>query len=85
MNLRLGNWSRLLAPSYGWCYRHREECGGSRACFPLCERCWAELATPAQRLAYYRQLWESWQASSGPDGAIRNDWPDIELAVRAGG
>jgi hypothetical protein len=104
---RLGGWSRLLAPGYGWCGRcgtpwrfvrghdtwygpgdeavewsgalgpGRRWTATSRACFPLCERCWAELE-PYERLPYYVHLvFEVWEDASA--------WPQIRAAVLDGG
>ncbi len=74
---------------------------GSRGsgCLPLCQRCWQRL-TPAQRLPFYRQLWELWWSSAvnGDEtypycqwesrrqrlDQLYADWTDIEVAVRAG-
>ena len=30
-------------------------------CFPLCEDCWLELQTPAQRMPYYMSLVDKWE------------------------
>ena len=45
-------------------------------CFPLCERCWKELKTPAARMPYYRELYEEWESL----GVVR-DWELIQKAV----
>lgn len=60
---------RLLAPSYGYCYRcqrpwnrvehHDTAYSESSACFPLCVTCWA-LLTPEERLPYYDELVDEW-------------------------
>lgn len=91
INARLGPASRLLAPGYSWCGRcrtswrfvegHSTNYTEHRGCFPLCEACWSEL-TPEQRLPFYRDLWQSWQA----DGSDKEPdvWNQIESAVLAG-
>lgn len=69
--IRIGRLSNWLAPGYGACGRchtnwhfcegHSTDVPGTGSgLFPLCEQCWAELA-PAQRLPYYRELYESWR------------------------
>jgi hypothetical protein len=107
MNLRLGSWSRALAPGYGWCLRCKTPWrfveghstpfefrtvdlqapdgtvipnGGDwqRSCFPLCERCWAEL-TPVDRLPYYHELWWDWWKA--PED---QPWEPLRDAVMAG-
>lgn len=65
MNIRIGRISQLLTPGCSWCGRchttwafvepHRTRYTDSRACFPLCEQCWAGL-TPETRMPYYEQL-----------------------------
>lgn len=67
---RLGPLSRLIAPSYGACFRcktswrvarpHVTVYEPGRAVHPLCERCWAELATPAARYVYYGKFLAAW-------------------------
>lgn len=74
--------------------RPKYEGGGGSGCFPLCEKCWADLGTPAARLPFYRALYELWLLDVGrkPYGperfaaleATRSAWPLIEAAVRAG-
>lgn len=86
------NWlSGVFTPNYGCC----GACGGfwnvveghhtfytsGRGCFPLCEQCWTDLATPAARLPYYRDLFDHWCESS-PHPA--SQWEAIEHAVLAG-
>jgi len=96
LNIRLGTWSQKLAPGFSWCFRcetpwrfvhghdtpyaYDHQGAVTRSCFPLCEKCWAEL-TPEQRLPYYRQLWDVWTSS----GSVEDrDWQGIEAAVLAG-
>lgn len=82
---------RALAPGYSTCLRcgrpwkfvagHITDYAPGRGCFPLCESCWAELETPAQRLPYYRSLvggWGRWTEDNW------DRWPDIKRAVEAG-
>lgn len=88
-NLRLGWISRLLEPHQSWCGRchttwafvegHTTRYRDGRGCFPLCEKCWIDLATPTARMPFYRTLFAKWQR----DG--RNDvtWEEIESAVQA--
>ncbi len=59
--------------------------------FPLCEPCWVELETPANRLPYYRGLWQRWVDDTGGDPAYEYNgvplariWTAIEQAVLAG-
>lgn len=96
LNVRLGTWSQRLAPGYSWCFRcetpwlfvkHHDteyveltETQAGRACFALCEKCWAEL-TIKQRMPYYRQLWEHWESLGVGE---ERHWQDIEAAVLAG-
>ncbi len=80
---RIGPISRIFSPGYGQCGRcrttwsfvdgHVTDYSKSGGCFPLCKQCWAEL-TPAERLPFYRRLWESW---SEPNV----DWPTLKTAV----
>ena len=91
MNVRLGPSARVLAPGLGWClkcgtpwrfvHHHSTSYSQSSGCFPLCEKCWEEL-TPAERLPFYRQMWNQW-VSMGTD---KDDgtWDQIEAAVMAG-
>lgn len=88
MNLRIGPVGKVLAPGYSWCHRcrtpwkfveaHVTDYLKGRGCFPLCEKCWAELETPDARLPYYRELWMEWEFRGGL-------WDNIEKAVREGG
>lgn len=87
MNLRLGRWSRILAPGYSWC----EKCGtpwrfvaehvtdytATRGIFPLCEKCWAELS-PEERLPFYWAVWSNWPRENG------DQWPLVRVAVLEG-
>lgn len=67
------------------CRRHWKEvephdtriCTGG-ACFPLCEFCWVA-RTPAERLPYYRRLFEFWENFCPPGSNY--PWPAIEFAV----
>jgi hypothetical protein len=54
-----------------------------RSCFPLCEKCWQDLGTPAARLPFYRQLWLDWQTMDTDLEAWRT-WDAIAAAVLAG-
>lgn len=92
--MRLPVWlAVLLSPGYGRCEHcgmpwrfaephntvYYDDGTSTMGCFPLCERCWLALASPAARLPFYRALAERW----GP--AERNVWPAIREAVLAGG
>lgn len=55
--------------------------GASSGCFPLCEKCW-RACTIAERLPYYRELWDTWVAQ-GTDKTIET-WLCIAAAVREG-
>lgn len=44
--------------------------------FPLCELCWREM-TPAERLPYYRVLYDRWMADYGSPV----DWSVVERSV----
>jgi hypothetical protein len=61
---------------------------GSAGCFPLCERCWADLAT-YERMPYYMRLWRIWQADGSLDemnlATQAARWKAIEDAVLGGG
>ena len=83
--------ARAAAPGYGTCHRcgfpwrfvkeHSTEYARGRACFPLCESCWSAL-TPGQRLHYYRELWDEWEADGvNKDGEM---WDAIRDAVLDG-
>lgn len=100
-NRRLGRISQLINPYTGSCGRchttwtfvceHDTPYSDDSGCFPLCEKCWAEL-TPEQRLPYYRRLWESWpdtHRKTAPDGTEipplpTEIWWQIQRAVLAG-
>lgn len=92
INLRLGRISWLLAPGYSHCLRCKTSwlfvkghttvyCKG-RGCFPLCQKCWAQL-TPDQRLPYYGELIWSW---SYPYNGHTFDeiWHEVKKVVLAG-
>lgn len=82
--------SRLLAPNLARCYRCQTSfwgpirvahhstsySGPGRACFPLCERCWQQLA-PAERLPFYEDLVDVWVA-----GSLATDQLELENARR---
>ena len=52
-----------------------------RGCFPLCEKCWRDLKTPAARMPYYRQLWSEWLQQTYEPPWV---WCAIESAVLEG-
>lgn len=103
MNLRIGLLGRflnsLLVSKYGWCFRcltpwnyvehHSTYYREGRGCFPLCEKCWAQLI-PETREQYYWQLWLSWFSTRGLATTnddfydLAQDWPMIQRAVRRG-
>lgn len=64
---------------------HLTEYTAGGACFPLCEFCWSDLATPEARLPYYRALVDRW-INDNPESAseIEVKYQDIESAVTAG-
>ncbi len=90
LNVRLGTWSQRLAPGYSWCSRcgtpwlfihhHNTDYRLDRGIFVFCVKCWEELA-PAERLPYYRKLWEHWQQSGVADD---EEWEAIQTAVLEG-
>lgn len=45
--------------------------------FPLCEDCWGQLSTPAERLPYYKELLEKWKQ----DGLKDDDTYDAVIAA----
>lgn len=85
--LRIGRLSDFLVSGYSHCGRCKTNwhyCEGHATryyqgggCFPLCEKCWAEL-TPETRLPFYREMFERWE------GVEAGVWPAIERAVRNG-
>lgn len=94
MNLRLGRMAQLFAPGYSWCLQcktpwrfvkgHTTKYTQSNGCFPLCEKCWAEL-TPEQRLPFYRALIIEWARQDCCNGEeFDKTWHDIREAVLAG-
>lgn len=80
MNLRVGPIGRLFAPGYSSCLRcktpwrfvreHITQYTPSSGCFPLCEKCWAEM-TPEQRRTYYVELIAMWETTEPVEGAKR--------------
>lgn len=96
-NIRIGRISRWLTPGYSWCYRclttwyfvedHATPYQDNHACFPLCKKCWQQLA-PEQRLPYYRQLWDEWRDDDRRLGLDTQqddlEWLDIAHAVLKG-
>lgn len=93
MNVRLGRGARVMAPGYGLCHRcqtpwrfvtphvtrYVEPPPYGKGCFPLCEKCWADL-DPQMRLPYYEWLFAEW----GKDGAEDGEWEACRQAVLAG-
>lgn len=75
---------------FGRCYRcnrtwqncrsHSTQFSREEGCFALCEECWQVLDVEG-RLVYYRQLWQDWSAEGN---SSREEWEQIELAVRQG-
>jgi hypothetical protein len=51
-----------------------------KACFPLCETCWASIK-PYERIPYYRRLWDLWMTWGGSD---KKEWRAILRAVEQG-
>jgi hypothetical protein len=64
------------------CISHSTRYAPSNACFPLCEDCWLELATPEARQPFYLAMIEWWAEMAPPD-AVRD--AQIIAAVMAGG
>lgn len=73
--------------SYGRCARcraswkfangHDTPYSDNEGCFPLCEACWHDLATPDARLPFYEHLiLDVWDEPA--------KWAAVERAVRAG-
>lgn len=77
---RIGTLSHVLSPGYSWCFKCKttwkfveghstpyvdHASGYGKACFPLCEECWAEL-TPEERWPYYQMLLDSWRSLACP-------------------
>lgn len=98
---RVGTVSKTWFPHLGTCNRCQTSWGvieghttdyGYQGCFPLCEGCWADLATPTARLPFYRKLWASWvheerdYAFSTPESLanVRDKWTLIRRAVMEG-
>lgn len=86
--MRIGRIGKVLAPGWGGCLRcrtpwrfvphHTTWYTPNRGCFPLCEKCWKELAYPRFRMPFYRELFDSWGS------AHDQKWPQIETAVQDG-
>lgn len=68
--------------SWKWVQHHATMYTASSGTFPLCERCWRELATPEARLPYYKALFDQNMTYKIPD--YETKWPLIEAAVREG-
>jgi hypothetical protein len=72
---------RRTFPGYSACGRcrmpwplvriHSTEYDAGRGCFPLCEDCWSELRTPANRMPYYMQLMDEWEREDTGGGKER--------------
>jgi hypothetical protein len=88
--LPLASVLRFIAPGYSTCKRcrmpwpfvksHTTKWNKNNGMFPLCEHCWERLS-PAERLPYYRLLWQEWHEW----GPVRDPaWHDVESAVMAG-
>lgn len=93
---RIGKISQRLFPGSGSCGRclttwniiegHATPYCETGGCFPLCERCWADL-TPEARLPFYRELWDRWERdakSFGYDLGDDKDWANMSTNVLAG-
>lgn len=50
-----------------WKPMHTTWYTASQGCFPLCEECWRQLATPQERWVYYQQLISAWDARAEHD------------------
>lgn len=75
---RAGGFSgcKCCGDRWNWKKSHSTKFTDKRACFPLCEECWAGM-TPTERLPYYRTLvFDMW----GDETA----WPAIEQSVLEG-
>lgn len=84
---RTWNTCRNHSTPYSW---HTPYPGGVKrpasACFPLCEDCWGEL-TRAQRLPYYRQMFDEWESGGECDHngvSWEETWERISESVMAG-
>lgn len=71
--------------SWKWVEGHSTQYSETSGCFPLCEKCWGELM-PAERLPFYRDLWNSWRREFTRFGIEKDltDWSLIETAVLEG-
>lgn len=88
--LPLASALRRVAPGYGCCKRcrmpwvfvtsHTTKLDKNHGVFPLCEHCWERLS-PAERLPYYRLLWQEWHEWWPVENPT---WQQIESAVLAG-
>jgi len=69
-------------------YGHSTMYDEHRGCFPLCENCWRELATPDARLPYYRQLIDlqarQEEIFDTERGEAERHWTLLERAVMEG-
>lgn len=93
---------RALAPGYGTCGHcgrpwkfaegHMTPYAQGRRCFPLCEDCWSDLATPEARLPFYRDLHRRWVLgwAFDPFPPVSDEhrashcWENVERAVMEG-
>jgi hypothetical protein len=74
-----GRCSRCDTP-WNFVHEHSTDYDHGRGCFPLCEECWEDLATPEARLPFYRVLWEQWWA----DAVLHpcDEYPHAQYASR---
>jgi hypothetical protein len=92
--LRIGRISKWLSPpGYGgclccqttwyWVEEHITRYSPNDGCLPLCRKCWEQLP-PAERLPYYRKLWDSWWRDKRDEKDMEDVWVQLETAVMLG-
>ncbi|HTG95741.1 MAG TPA: hypothetical protein VL866_24280 [Pyrinomonadaceae bacterium] len=72
--LSVSSYLQALYPNFSFCGRcefpwpvvrsHDTSYRSGSSCFPLCEDCWQELGTPANRLPYYMALMDLWESEA---------------------
>lgn len=51
-------------------------------CFPLCEGCWRDLKSPANRMPYYMQLVDFWVSGATRDGRDVSEYELTRQKIR---